>query len=433
MNKTTHSKLYVRAISTIIFLAGTVTVAEVRSPQRRDIITQSIGTARQTPANSIDAPRDTSNSKPNNKHTPPTLFDQDKLTLPKELQPATPPGDADLREALRTIPQRTGEPEEQVEFQFENTDLTTLVKQIESLFNTQFIADDAIDPLRQGGKGHKGNKITFRTNKPLSKIDAFNLFLTFLDIAGLSIVALDDKSQITAENPVPKPGSMFRIQTIESARKAPIRAEIGTKLELLPNSDEVIRYVYFVENSTLEALSGVVEALRSSASNLITLNEHKGFILTDRAYNIKTLMAIVKELDQVSTPETMCVLKLRRADAEEVKKLYQTLIQAEDKSNRFFGQKKPVTTQLLPEETKIIAEPRTNSLILLGTRDAIKKIEDFIKKHIDVELDKPHSPLYIYPLKYADAETIADIMNDVYKFGQDTAAGKSGGVRGTDK
>ena len=35
-------------------------------------------------------------------------------------------------------------------------------------------------------------------------------------------------------------------------------------------------------------------------------------------------------------------------------------------------------------------------------------------------------------LKYANAETIAEIMNNVTKFGADTEAGKAGGVRGGD-
>ena len=435
MNKTILHAFSLLAIACGILLPDEMLFCQTRVPRRRGIISESIKPQSTHHASDFEDVLETPPAKPVAlaHNDAPTVFDRDEFVLPKELQSRETHGDADLRETLRAIPQRGNEPEELVEFQFENTDLTTLVKQVEELFSTKFISDETIEPMRQGGKALKGNKITFRTNKPLSRLEAFNLFLTFLDIAGLSIVALDEASQLTTQNPLPKAGSMFRIQTVETARKAPIRAEIGTLPDLLPNSDEVIRYVYFVENSTLEALVGVVEALRSSASALIQLNEHKGFILTDRAYNVKTLMAIVKELDKVSTPETMSVLKLRRADAEDVKKLYQALIQGDDRSNRFFGQKKPVPTQLLPEDTKIIAEPRTNSLILLGTRNAIKKIEDFVKKHIDVDLDKPRSPLYVYPLKYADAETIAEIMNDVSKFGQDTPAGKAGGVRGDDK
>ena len=59
------------------------------------------------------------------------------------------------------------------------------------------------------------------------------------------------------------------------------------------------------------------------------------------------------------------------------------MLPEEDKGPRFFARKKP-TSLYFPENTRIIAEPRTNALILLGPKDAITQIEEFIKKHIDV-------------------------------------------------
>ena len=42
------------------------------------------------------------------------------------------------------------------------------------------------------------------------------------------------------------------------------------------------------------------------------------------------LMAIVKELDKVSIPESMSVLKLRNADAKQVQDLYKELLPKEE-------------------------------------------------------------------------------------------------------
>lgn len=72
-------------------------------------------------------------------------------------------------------------------------------------------------------------------------------------------------------------------------------------------------------------------------------------------------------------------------------------------------------------------------MILLGPTNAIRKIEEFIVKYIDVELDQAYSPLYTYQLKYADAKTIAEIMTTVTAFGKGTPAGDYGGVRGGDQ
>jgi general secretion pathway protein D len=336
------------------------------------------------------------------------------------VDPKTPPA---LDKATQPVPMPITikeEDEDSIELNFENADLQNFVKQIEDIFEVTFISDDALSPLPQGKKTIKNNKISFKTNIPLSKKEAWNLFVTFLDIAGFAITPQAD----------PK---IFRITTIEAARKAPLPTFIGVDYKTLPDTDELIRYVYFLENASTETIMGIVNPLRSNSSQgLIELKEHKGFILTDKAYNIKMLMTIVKELDKVSIPESMSVLKLRNADAETVKNLYLELLPKEDTSSRFFTKKQP-TSLFFPENTRIIADPRTNTLILLGPKNAISKIEHFIVKYIDVELDQAYSPLYTYQLKYADAETIAKVMTDVTSFGAGTKEREFGGVRGTDQ
>lgn len=352
-------------------------------------------------------------------------------TLPKRTLPLQLQKDASVLPANASNPvseieldsRLSNDKDEKIEFNFEDADLQTLIKQVEEFFDIVFITDEMIQPIAQGGKPIKGNKITFKTNKLLSKQEAWDLFISFLSMAGFSVV------------PDASP-NRFKIKTIETSKRSPITTFIGTDALSLPDNDEMIRYVYFIENSTLDTIKTIVDKLRSPVSDFIALTNHRGFILTDKAYNIKTLMQIVKELDKVSMPQSMSVLKLRRADARQVKDLYETLIKSESgggNPQQFFQARKQPTSLYFPENTTIIAEPRTNALILLGTQDSIKKIEDFIIKNIDVELDKPYSPLYVYQLKYADAATIADIMTQVTRFGQNTPAGKSGGVRGEDK
>lgn len=311
------------------------------------------------------------------------------------------------------------DPEDSIELNFKDADLDNFVKQIEDIFEITFISDDDISQ-QPPKKGVKNNKISFNTNNPLSKKETWNLFVTFLDIAGFALI------------PQPDP-KIFRITTIETARRSPLPTFIGVDYKTLPDTDELIRYVYFLENASVDTIMEIVAPLRSSSSQgFVALREHKGFILTDKAYNIKMLMTIVKELDKVSIPESMSILKLRNADAETVKNLYLELLPAKDEgTSRFFTKKQP-TSLYFPENTRILSDPRTNTLILLGPINAIKKIEHFIVKYIDVELDKAYSPLYTYQLKYADAETIAKVMNEVTSFGSDKEK-EFGGVRGIDQ
>lgn len=309
-----------------------------------------------------------------------------------------------------------------VELYFENADLYNFVKQIEDLFDISFILDDAIEPLPQNAKVLKGNKITYRTEKPITRARTWSIFNTFLNIAGFAIIPHTNERT-------------YRIVPITQAQRGPVPTYIGIPAGTLPETDELIRYVYFLENNTIEGVRGVIEQFRSTASTAVYLNEHRGFILTDISYNIKKLMEIILELDKVSMPESLSVLKLRQADAKQIKELYESLTSGDKQQfgpRPPTGQPKKSASLALPENVTIIAEPRNNCLILLGPKAAREQIEEFVKT-IDVAIDEAYSPVHPYQLKYANAETIAEIMNNVTKFGADTEAGKSGGVRGGDK
>ncbi len=311
---------------------------------------------------------------------------------------------------------------EMIEFYFEDADILNLLTQISEIFDgVHFITDEILDPLGPGGKALKGNKISFKTHKPLTKKAAWNLFLTFLDLAGFALV------------PEPNPG-FYRVVTSEKAQKSPVPTYIGTDLEELPDNDQIIRYVYFIKNAQVDTIESMLKTLKSPNAGAVVLREIRAFVITDRAYNIRSLMQIVQELDQVTMPESMSVLKLVNADAQDVKKLYDDITKTADNqpASRFSARKQP-TSIYFPENARIIAEPRTNSLILLGPADALKKVEEFISKHVDIELEQPYSPFQVYHLRYAKAATVAEIMNKMTEFGTGTDVGKAGGVRAGDK
>jgi len=314
--------------------------------------------------------------------------------------------------------------DEEIVFNFQNADLLNLVHYVESLFDVRFITDDAIKPMLQGGRNVGGNKITFTTNKPLSKKQAWSLFLTFLDMAGLAVVPQGD----------PK---LYRIVANAKSFKSPLPSYIGIDSEKLADNDSRIRYVYFVKDTPIKTLQNVLNGIKSANEFIIGFEDLKALLMVGSSYNIKSMIRIVRELDRVNMPQAMSVLKCRRVDASHVKKLYDDLLKADQRqpagAARLFGPKKASTALYFPETTRMVVEERTNSLILLGTEEDIQKIEEFVAKYVDVDVEAPYSPLHVYQLKYADAKTIADIMDKVTQFGKTAQAGKVGGVRGQDK
>ncbi|MEX0940322.1 MAG: secretin N-terminal domain-containing protein [Candidatus Babeliales bacterium] len=322
----------------------------------------------------------------------------------------------------------TDDPNNLIEVNLENTDLANLLNWISDTFEVNFLTDDAIQPLPTGGKTVAGNKITFKTHKPLTKKQVWNLFLTFLDFFGFGLV----------EGTIP---NLYKVRPTAinapgSVNRSPLDSYINIHWEDLPDNDTHIRYIYFVRNTTLATIQGIVDAFRSTTATLKPLQDLNAFVLTDKASNIRSLMQIVTELDSIASPEAMSVLKLKNADAEDVVKLYNNLTKFEDPRGlaaRILGPKKTSPSVYFPETTRLIAERRNNILIILGDIESIKKVEEFIINHIDVELKVPYSPLYVYELQYASAGDIASILTDVTRFAQGTAAAQTGGVREGDK
>lgn len=365
----------------------------------------------------------------------PQISSQDvKLQPQTEYHSAQQKEDAEALEDLATRSQEMkkylhvpppDEGDERIEFQFENTDLAKVIQQVGDLFNVTFIPDDIIiNPSPTAGLvPTAGNKVSFRTQKAMTKKQAWNLFLNLLDVAGFNVVP--EKSP-----------RRYRIIATQKALKAAVPSYIGVDPKTLPDNDQMIRYVYFVENGNMNVIQSVVDKLRSSTSELLVLGDAKAFILTDKAYNIKTLMVIVKELDRVSMPQSMSVMKLHRADVSDVKALFDQLMGLDETKPQamFMPPRQQPTALYFPPNTRLIKDTRTNSLIILGTPDAIEKIESFIRKNVDKDPDMPHSPLFYYDLKFADAITVQKILETtVSKFGAETEAGKVGGVRGVDK
>lgn len=327
-------------------------------------------------------------------------------------------------------PWERGKHDDLLEFNFENVELSNLISYIEAKFDLIFILDDALKPLPAGGKSVIGTKISFRTHEPLTKKQAWDIFVTFLDMAGLA----------------PRPGSNEKTYVITSndpqsrlsVNKGPLPTFIGVAPSLIPDNDTRIRYVYFVENTSLDVIKNIMDSMRSSTSpNLIIFPELRSIIITDKAANIKAMLAIVQELDSVNSPEMLAVIKLKHADATSVANLYKTLTAdpnaQQGLASRLLGGKKSATTTYFPDGTRIIAEPRTNTLILLGTKEAIKRVEEFIAKHVDRTLDMSYTPLHIYTLKYTDATTVAGILKQALNFKSGSEAAQFGSVRDGDK
>ena len=305
--------------------------------------------------------------------------------------------------------EKTAPEQKDIYLNFENTDLSNFINYIAELKKINLIPDKTLE----------GVKVSLTIREPLTIDGAWNVFLTVLEMSGFSIIKVGNVNIV-----IPK----------KDKYKQPLPSFINVPVSDLPSSDINIRYVTFLENIDVTTIQNLLKSMLNTSDIIIPYPEVNGLIITGKSYNIKSAMKVIRALDQTGLQESVVIIKLKNINAKDAKELFDSLITKEDSGSplaRLLGKQAETTLQYFSPTTRIIAEERSNSLILLGNKKSIAKIEDFIINHLDKELKGTVSPLHIYELQHTDAEqikTILETVTDVSAMGEDTT--KYGAVRG---
>lgn len=304
-----------------------------------------------------------------------------------------------------------------VTLNFEDVDLKSVADYMERIHNVKFVTDDIVSSNTQA-KGFAGHKVSFRTNSSLTKQESWNLFLTFLNMAALDVVPMAQKG-------------FYRIVALPTAPQEPVPTYIGVDATSLPDNDMIIRYIYFVQNLDPTKIQPLISKLQGQGGSVTVYGELKALLFTDKSYNIKSLMKIVRELDRVTMPQVMSVIKLHKANVSDVIKLYNSLrpTSSGQPQRAWAPTHKVSSLEYFPQNVVLAGDERTNTLIVLGSKDAVKRIEEFVEKHVDINVYKKPAPIYTYYLEYTNATDIQKMLSSLVQYGSSTAAGKYGGVR----
>jgi len=294
---------------------------------------------------------------------------------------------------------------------FENADLASFVDYMAEIKKLNVIPD----------KGLEGAKVSLTIRQPLTIDEAWEVFLTVLETSGFSIV---------------KVGEVHKIIPKDKKLTEPLPSYFNVPIEQLPDSDITIRYVVFLTNIQVGDIQQLLESMLSTPNSIIPQPDMNAFIITDKSNNIKSAIKLIQELDSMGLPEEVTVMKLKQVNAADAKELLEALIKKPDQNPlaRLLGKQEKGSSEYFSPSTRIISEPRTNSLILLGNRESIQKIIDFIAEHIDTAVKEAESPLHIYELQHIDAGQVRDLLKEVTTTQLDSATGqaaaKYGSIRG---
>jgi len=290
-------------------------------------------------------------------------------------------------------PTRTN-PEEPLEryvtIDFENVDINIFIKYISELTGKNFIID----------KGVRGN-VTIVSPTKISVDEAYKVFESVLEVEGFAAVPA---------------GTVIKIVPSADARSKSV--ETGFKEDTGEITDKIVTQLIPLKYADPEELKRLFTPLVSKNSVVISYPSTNLLIVTDVLSNISRLMQIIKQIDVAENVAEISVIPIENATASEVATILDSIFQGTSArrapTTRTTRRRTPAAAQA--EETSpalgevsIIADERTNSLIIIASAFDTVKVKNLVAI-LDKEVPRGSGNINVYYLQHANAEEMTKVL-----------------------
>ena len=240
-----------------------------------------------------------------------------------------------------------------VTLNFTNIDINALIKVMSELTHRNFILDEKVT-----------GKITIMTPTKMSPDEAYQVFLSALEIKGFT--AVED-------------GTVTRIISSATARQSGLKVFQDGNFRGEGFVTQLIRLKFVSPQDMVRTISPLI----TKDGNLIAYPNTNSIIITDAVYNIKKIESLVRAID-VPAPEgkgKINVYNLRNANAEDLSKLMTALVSRLPAPPAGGPAAQPVSSSTILEgAVNISADKSTNSLIIVASPGDYETVKDVIQK-----------------------------------------------------
>jgi general secretion pathway protein D len=258
---------------------------------------------------------------------------------------------------------------------YKDADLSQIIQAVAEVTGKNFIIDPRVNA-----------KVTMLSATPMSPQAFYEAFLAVLQVYGYVAVPA---------------GKVIKIVPNTDLRQLPAND--------LPNSvsatsDEIVTQIVVLKNVNAAQLVPMLRPLIPTYGHLAAYPSGNMLIISDRASNVSRIVRIIERMDD-SGDEPIEVISLKNAGAADVVRIVNSLNQGAGAEGA---------------PAKVVADERTNSVLLTGERSARMRLKALI-----LNMDTPMASggdIQVRYLRYADAEKIADKLK-----GQATASAKAQG------
>jgi general secretion pathway protein D len=260
-----------------------------------------------------------------------------------------------------------------VTIDFDNVDIGIFIKFISELTGKNFVVDKAV----------KG-RVTIISPTKISVDEAYKVFESVLEVHGFTTVPA---------------GKVIKIVPAVQARSKDIQTRL--RQEAISAEDKVVTQLIPLRYADPNELKKLFAPLISKSSVIVSYPPTGMLIVTDVLSNIKRLLRIIDAIDVEGIGEEISIVPLKHATASNMEKTLNTLFQT-----RAARTKKGAT---LTPEIKIVADERTNVLIVMASEYDTLKIKQLIDL-LDRETPPGEGDIHVYYLENANAEELVTVL-----------------------
>ncbi len=281
-------------------------------------------------------------------------------------------------------------------FDFPNANLLDLVKAISKLTGINFIVDPNL----------KSKKISIISPSSITVAEAYKAFLSALAANNYTVV---------------KSGAFWKIKKSEDAHSDNIEVYSG---DYFPNTDQLITRIIKLKHINAKNFSTSIKWLLSK-ENKDRISAYEGsnsIILSDYGSVIERIMKIVYEMDVPGSEETVEIIPIQHASAEELSGLLIELLSINRPSSRSaYNRPRGKSRMALSPNVKksssgnvkistIVSDSRTNSLVVSANESGLERVYTLVKK-LDTPVDAGRTGgVYVYNVLYGTAEEIYNTL-----------------------
>lgn len=267
----------------------------------------------------------------------------------------------------------------------------------------------------------RSKKLTIIAPNQMTAQEAYNVFLVGLSTMGLTVV--------------PK-GEVLKIVESSQAKSETVPIKKGTPAA----SDQFVRAILRPSNVPAQDLADALQAVKSAEGDVKVISKAGIILVTDYASHVKDMATLTREIDKPAEGAGVYTIKVVHRDAKEIADVVGNVLGTQGGGGGgpaapggAGGGGKGGRTSAADIEaavpSKVLADERTNSLILVSNEAAYLRVRALVKR-LDVPDDITGSgAMHVHPLENAKAEELAQTLNNALQGLTSPQGGQQGGRR----